>query len=154
MPDGISATLDVPEQFRPHVIDGAGLLNVMEVEYRVLILDRQMRAPRWFCGLCPTSDWLYISDEVPAEYRLPMLQHEVYEHRHFGQEEYPCVAALQRELKELSGLDVQAYLDFRLETLRELSRHVHRRELSEFYRPPYRADVSLAYTLLQTRLQR
>lgn len=152
MPEGISALPPTLIRFAPHLVS-VGQIEVDLVSYQYALLNRAAGRYQFFSGFDRSSEWLYLSIEVPAEYVVPMLKHEIYEHRYFQREEMPCLAALQRELAELGSIDRLAYLRWRKEALIELSRYVNNRANHELFPPWRRQDVSAAYTHLVSILE-
>lgn len=97
--------------------------------YSFWVLMRELAELRNFVGF--PGGFLFISEEVPAEYRKYMLRHEVREFTSRAGQAGRCLATLQQELNEVPD-DIRAdYIRFRRQFFRDLSAYYARREGSD-----------------------
>ena len=96
-------------------IQGQGWVEVEGVNYQYHLLEKKQE-PR-FPNFVEWKDteFLFISEEVPAEYREFVLTHEVREQTVYRYEKGPCVRALISELGEVPRDMLPVYARWRLE---------------------------------------
>ncbi|MEI8343481.1 MAG: hypothetical protein WCF93_00855 [Candidatus Moraniibacteriota bacterium] len=90
---------------------GSFFYNGERISYSIISKDFEPRLPG-FIGF--PEGQLFISEEVPENYRKPMLIHEWVEFTEFAGQKGRCVKALKRELDFApKGAERMAYLEYR-----------------------------------------
>jgi hypothetical protein len=99
--------------------------------HQYYVVDRVMeRKLPGFVGY-PGQKFLFISDEVPKDYRRFILGHEINEFERFNGEEGRCLKALEIELAMVPSRIKEGYISFRrifFEKLLEFYEHSPREE--------------------------
>lgn len=89
--------------------------------YDVIKSNFQKDAPR--CFISYNDGRPFISDEVPSDYRSPMVIHEIAEETRYNGKIGRCLMALGVELAHVDG-DFSTYVLFRKRVFRELIRYL------------------------------
>jgi len=83
------------------------------------VVDRNLKgAPRYFIAYHEGRP--FISDEVPQNYRPPMVFHELTEFEKLVGTDSPCLNSLKAELKIVPEESRERYIKFRRAVFREL----------------------------------
>ena len=101
-----------PDWIKTHEV-GVGEVEYegQRIPYTVLNKDLEPNLPG-FLGY-PDGENLFISEEVPEEYRLPQLIHEIVEFTKLKDKKGRCVEALKHELSFVPGKIWEEYLEYR-----------------------------------------
>ncbi len=112
------------------------------VPYTILKKELQPKLPG-FLGY-PKGEHLFISEEVPEEYRTPQLVHEIVEFTTLKGKRGRCVEALLHELAVVPEEIRQAYLEYRTRFFERLVAYSKDSENEEF-----KAEIKASYEYLQ-----
>ena len=87
--------------------------------YEVIDRNLEVPCPKYFISY--NNGKPFISDEVPKQFRPPMVRHELYEFEKLNPEDdKSCLTALIQEIIAVPNPILNKYLKFRKEVFREL----------------------------------
>ncbi|NQV13433.1 MAG: hypothetical protein HQ530_03970 [Parcubacteria group bacterium] len=92
----------------------------------------------------PDGEHLFISEEVPKEFRAPQLTHEIIEFTELEGQEGRCLEALKRELAMVPGDIEQRYIEYRRDFFARLVEYYKESEDEDF-----KAEIQASYEYLQ-----
>lgn len=92
----------------------------------------------------PKAEYLFISEEVPEEFRVPQLIHEIIEFTELTGQKGRCVEALKRELSVIPEEIKQKYIEYRRDFFKRLIEYYKNFEDENF-----KAEIQASYEFLQ-----
>jgi len=127
----------------------ANVVGVGEVEYKgqtipYTILKKEL-APKLpgFLGF-PKGENLFISEEVPEQFRLPQLVHEIIEFTELVGQKGRCLEALKRELSIVPEKIKQEYIEYRRDFFARLVEYYKESKNEDF-----KSEIQASYEYLQ-----
>lgn len=91
------------------------------------------------------GEHLFISEEVPEEYRMPQLVHEIIEFTELKDKKGRCLEALKRELSIVPEEIKQSYLEYRKKFFAKLIEYYKDSQDEDF-----KAEIAASYEFLQS----
>ena len=136
----------LPENFRPYALaEGSLVVDGNLRNYYVLNKDVP-NAPRWFIGYNKGKP--FISNEIPEDYRVPMIMHEIVEFEQYGKLSGRCSGATRDELKLVANEKKDDYIRFRIDVFKELDRFMRETKEDPIIRREIRQSISFLEGLL------
>ena len=105
----------IPPWLKPKWDGRIRTVTIYSTIYEYLVVSRTLEpAPRYFASFNRDANLPpFISDEVPPEWHLPMMAHEIYEAVHLARRPHRCSRALELELHLVPANRLGEYLAFR-----------------------------------------
>lgn len=125
----MAAHQEIPD-WAASLVVGEGSVLVDGVEYAYHVMSRDLFHVKHFLGF-PGTKFLFISEDVPEEYREHMLRHEVRDLLQRAGQDGRCLAALQLELAEVPQTIRADYIVLRRQLFRDLVAHYADQEGSD-----------------------
>lgn len=115
------SVVEVPRWAVHFVLDSA-VVDVDGIAYSYCVVSNTLFHVKNFLGF-PEAKFLFISEDVPEEFREYMLRHEVREFTQRAGQEDRCLATLKQELQEIPAEIRQRYIEMRLKLFQDLVAH-------------------------------
>ena len=135
---------DTPKWLKRHVV-GKGVLEFDDKTYTYFIVSRLLEPNLpGFVGF-PGGKTLFISEEVPEEFRPYMLWHEIQEQAESPSQMGKCLITLVGELDRVPSEMKQRYIDYRRRFFQNFAAYLQNSEDQSF-----RAEIGASLVHLQS----
>ena len=120
-----------------HAID----FNGASREYEVWERNISRPAPQYWISY--NAGKVFVSDEVPEQFRPFMVMHELYEFETYKGRPFQCVRALLKEMQLVSDDQFPAYVRFRKDVFSNLVGFLERHEPTSSFLPHAKESLGL-----------
>ncbi len=113
--------------------------NGQEREFDIVDRNLGSPAPRYFIGY--NKGRPFISDEVPENYRKPMIFHELTEFETPSSQKLRCIDALKAELETVDPIILDEYKEFRKDVFKHLLEYFNTYEPESRFIPEIKTSL-------------